>query len=142
MVLMRKGLWENGRNILLRPDSDDLFAQQHFLSADELASLTGFCRAQLLKVRSERTRPGLDDKMLVAWNSLMISALVDASIALDRIEYLQSAVQAANFILKNLKRPDNGLFHTWKNGKSQINAFLDDYAFTCEAFLKLYSCNN
>lgn len=133
------GLWENGRNILLRPDSDDLFAQQHFLSAEELSSLTGFCRAQLLKARSRRIRPGLDDKMLLAWNSLMISALLDAYIALDKDEYLESAIQAAGFILNNLKRPDTGLFHTWKNGKPQIKAFLDDYAFTCEAFLKLYS---
>jgi uncharacterized protein YyaL (SSP411 family) len=133
------GLWENGRNILLRPDSDELFAQQHFLSAEELASLTGFCRAQLLKVRSGRIRPGLDDKMLVAWNSLMIIALVDAYIALGRTEYLESAVKAANFILHNLKRPDNVLLHSWKEGKSQISAFLDDYAFACEAFLKLYS---
>lgn len=134
-----KGLWENDRNILLRTDSDELFAQQHFLSADELASLTGFCRAQLLKARSARIRPGLDDKMLVAWNALMINALVDASVALGRNDYLQSAIQAASFILDNLKRPDSGLFHTWKNGKAQINAFLDDYAYTCEAFMKLYS---
>jgi hypothetical protein len=133
------GLWENGRNILLRPERDDLFAQKHFLSADELVSLTGFCRAQLLKARAERIRPGLDDKMLVAWNSLMISALADAYVALDRMEYLELSVKAAGFILENLKRPDTGLFHTWKNGKPQIHAFLDDYAFTCEAFLKLYS---
>ncbi len=134
-----KGLWENGRNILLRPESDDLFAQQHFLSTDELSSLTAFCRAQLLKARSERIRPGLDDKMLLAWNSLMINALVDAYLALDRIEYLESAIHAAKFIRVNLKRPDNGLYHTRRNEKSQINAFLDDYAFTCEAFLKIYS---
>jgi len=134
-----KGLWENGRNILLRPYSDDLFAQQHFMSAEELESMTSFCRDQLLKVRSQRIHPGLDDKMLVAWNSLMISALVNASVALDRIEYMELALKAADFILKNLKRMDNGLFHTWKKGKSQINAFLDDYAFAGEAFLKLYS---
>ena len=135
----KRGFWEHGRNILLRPDSDDLFAQQHFLSSGELASLTGFCRNELLKARSARPRPALDDKMLVSWNSLMISALVDASIALDREDYLQSAIKAANFILSNLKRPDGGLFHTWKDGKAQINAFLDDYAFACESFLKLYS---
>ena len=135
----KQGLWEHGRNILLRPDSDDLFAQQHFLSAGELASLTGFCRAQLLKVRSARPRPALDDKMLVSWNSFMINALVDAFIALGRDEYLQSAIQAATFIVNHLKRPDKGLFHTWKNDKSQINAFLDDYAFACQSFLKLYS---
>ena len=135
----KDGLWEHGRNILLRPDSDDLFAQQHFLSAGELASLTGYCRAQLLKVRSARLRPALDDKMLVSWNSLMISAMVDASVALGRDEYLQSAMKAARFIINHLKRPDNGLFHTWKADKSHINAFLDDYAFACESFLKLYS---
>jgi uncharacterized protein YyaL (SSP411 family) len=134
-----QGLWENGRNILLRPESDDLFAQQHFLSVDELAALTCFWRNQLLKVRSERIRPGLDDKMLVAWNSLMITALVKAYIALGLSNYLESAVVAGSFILDKLKRKDNGLFHTWKNEKPRINAFLDDYAFTCEAFLSLYT---
>ncbi len=134
-----QGLWEHGRNILLRPESDDLFAQQHFLSADELTALTGFFRKELIKVRSERIRPGLDDKMLVAWNSLMITALVNAYVALDKKEYLESAVQVGRFIIEKLKRNDNGLFHTWKNGNSRINAFLDDYAFTCEAFLYLFA---
>jgi len=134
-----EGLWENGRNILLRPVSDEKFAQQHFLSADELTSLTGYCRTQLLKVRSARPRPGLDDKTLVAWNALMIKALVSAYVALGNDEYLLSAVGTADFILKNLKQNDKKIFHTWKNGKSQINAFLDDYAFCCEAFLSLYS---
>jgi uncharacterized protein YyaL (SSP411 family) len=134
-----RGLWERGRNVLLRPGNDELFAQQHFLSADELASLIVFCRNTLLKARLARPRPALDDKMLVAWNTLMISALVDASVALNNDEYLQSALQAANFIVNNLKRADGGLFHTWKNGRSQITAFLDDYAFAAEAFLKLYS---
>ena len=133
------GAWENGTNILLRPADDGFFAQQHFLSVEELASLTVFCRNELLKVRSLRPRPEVDDKMLVGWNAMMISALADASIALDKDEYLQNAVQAGNFILQNLKRDTNGLFHTWKNGKSQIHAFLDDYAFTSEAFLKLYT---
>ena len=134
-----QGLWEHGRNILLRPHSDELFAQQHFLSTDELVSLTAFCRNELLKVRSLRPAPGLDDKMLVAWNSQMISALIDASVALGNDEYLQDAVKAADFILQNLKRKDAGLYHTWKAGKSTIHAFLDDYAFTIEAFLKLYT---
>jgi uncharacterized protein len=134
-----QGLWEHNRNILLRPENDDLFAQKHFLSAGELISLTGFCRALLLKARSQRSHPALDDKMLLAWNSLMISALTDAYLALDNPEYLHSAKKVANFIISKLKRPEGGLFHTWKNGKSQINAFLDDYAFTGEALLKLYA---
>jgi uncharacterized protein YyaL (SSP411 family) len=135
----KQGQWENGRNILLRPFSDELFAQQHYLSVEELTALAVFCRNQLLKVRSERIRPGLDDKVLLSWNAQMISALVDAAVALNKDEYLQTAVKAANFILHNLKRTDTGLYHTWKNGKSQINAFLDDYAFLIEAFIKLYS---
>ncbi len=134
-----QGLWENGRNILLRPASDDIFAQQHFLSAEELLSLTGFCRTQLLKVRNTRSRPGLDDKMLVAWNAMMVSALVDASVALGNENYLKAAVKAAHFSLQYLKRTKQGLFHTWKNGKAQINAFLDDYAFLITAFINLYS---
>jgi uncharacterized protein YyaL (SSP411 family) len=93
----------------------------------------------LYLTRSARPRPALDDKMLVSWNCLMISALADASLVFDRVDYLEKAELAANFILKNLKRTDAGLFHTWKNNKSSINAFLDDYAFTSEAFLKLYS---
>jgi len=133
-----RGLWEQNRNILLRPESDDLFSQQHYLSANELASLTEYCRSQLLKARSARTRPGLDDKMLVSWNALFISALVDAYVVLNRSEYLDRAAQAGTFIINNLKRKDNGLYHTWKNGKSQIDAFLDDYACTIEAFIKLY----
>jgi hypothetical protein len=134
-----QGLWELGRNILHRAENDLLFAQQNYLSAEELTSLLSFCRKQLYLTRSSRPRPALDDKMLVSWNSLMISALADASIAIDREDYLEKAVFATNFILENLKRPDTGLFHTWKNGRSGINAFLDDYAFTCEALLKLYS---
>lgn len=133
------GLWEEDRNILLRTADDSLFAQQHFLSIEELTSLIGFSRAQLLKARSTRIRPALDDKMLVSWNSLMISALVEASVAFSRNEYIDNALRVANFITKHLKRKDGGLFHTWKSGKPQINAFLDDYAFTCDAFLKLYS---
>jgi len=133
------GLWENGRNILIRPENDELFSQQHFLSSDELAALTGHCRNQLLKVRSERVRPGLDDKMLVAWNGLMISALVDAYTSLGKEEYLHSAINAAEFILKNLKRPGKGLYHTWKRGKAHIDAFLDDYAFISDSLLKLFS---
>lgn len=138
-ALGTKGLWENGRNILLRPENDSLFAQQHFLSADELASLTAHWRTQLLNARSERLRPALDDKMLVSWNALMISSLLDAYLALGRDEYLQTALSAAHFVLNNLKNPAGGLYHTWKAGTSQIHAFLDDYAFTCEAFLKLYA---
>lgn len=135
----QKGLWEHDRNILLRVESDDLFAQRHFLSAEELASLTAYCRSQLLKARSERTRPALDDKMLVSWNALMISALVDAYIAFGREEYLELASRTARFIVNNLKQPGKGLFHTWKPGRAQVNAFLDDYAFTCKAFIDLYS---
>ncbi len=134
-----EGLWENGSNILLRQACDEMFAKKHFLSAEELTALTAFCRAGLLKARSARVRPGLDDKMLVSWNAMMISALADAYISLGNGEYLDRAVKAAGFVMQNLVRPDKGLFHTWKNGKSRINAYLDDYAFACYAFLKLYS---
>ena len=139
-----EGVWEKGRSILLRSVEDGLFAQRHFLSAEELTSLVKFCRSQLLDVRAKRVWPGLDDKVLVSWNALMIRSLVNAGLALDNPGYLESAVKAATFLLENLSRPDGGLYHTWKNGKAGIPAFLDDYAFLGNALLSLYkaTCND
>lgn len=135
----KEGLWEHGRSILLKPASDKLFAQQHFLSADELTALTTFCRNELLKNRNERQRPALDDKVLLAWNAMLISALCDAHVAFQNIEYLVQAEHLGTFLLAKLKCPEEGYFHTWKSGIASIEAYLDDYAFLANAYLKLYS---
>jgi uncharacterized protein len=133
-----EGLWENERNILLRPHSDALFAQQHFLSLDELDALVEKVKNDLIKFREKRKHPGLDDKILTSWNALMIRAFTDAGATFGNRAYLETAEKAANFLLENLKMPGGGLYRSWKNNKASIHGFLDDYAFMAEALMRLY----
>jgi uncharacterized protein YyaL (SSP411 family) len=95
-------------------------------------------RRKLYEARSERVRPGLDDKRLTAWNALMVSALAEAGAVLERDEYVQAAVQCASFILDQMRGPDGRLLRTWKNGQARLDAYLEDHAFLLEALITLY----
>ena len=95
----------------------------------------------MLKARSKRVRPALDDKILTSWNALMLKGYVDAYRIFDEQKFLDVALKNADFILKNIKKQDNRLDRNFKNGKSSINGFLDDYAFTIEAFIALYQAS-
>ena len=95
-------------------------------------------RRRLYEARSERVRPGLDDKRLTAWNALMISALADAGAVLDRDDYVQAAGGCAEFILRDLRDDDGRLLRTWKDGRGRLRAYLEDHAFLLEALLTLY----
>lgn len=134
-----EGLWENDRNILLRAENDVLFAQQHFLSLEELKSLITYCRKHLLISRSNRNRPALDDKVLAGWNALMIEALCNSYVAFENPGYLQKAVTLANHLLHHMQSSEGILFRTYKHGKAKIHAFLDDYAFITKALLEIYT---
>jgi len=80
----------------------------------------------------------LDDKILTSWNALMICGYVDAYSAFGEKKFLDAALMNGNFILNKLMKEDRSLDRNFKEGKSSINAFLDDYAYTIEAFIKLY----
>jgi len=95
-------------------------------------------RARLLEVRSERVRPGLDDKRLASWNALMIGALADAGAALGRPDLLQAARAAAGFVLERMRTPDGRLLRTFNAGEARLNAYLEDHAYLLEALLTLY----
>jgi uncharacterized protein YyaL (SSP411 family) len=103
-------------------------------SAEVLAEI----RHRLLEARSERVRPGLDDKRLTAWNALMIVALAETGAVLGRPDYLQAAVDCANFVLTELRDPDGRLLRTWKDGRGRLDAYLEDHAFLLEAVISLY----
>lgn len=129
-----KGLWEHGNYILLMDENSD-----DMLSEDiSLANKLELVKSKLLAHRERRIRPGLDDKILTSWNMLMIEAYLDAYIALGDEQYLQVAEQQMKFIFTNLITKDKGLFHLHKDGKSSINAYLEDYAFSISALLKMY----
>jgi uncharacterized protein YyaL (SSP411 family) len=95
-------------------------------------------RCKLFGARGERIRPGLDDKRLTSWNALMISALAETGASLGRPEYLNAAVECALFLLGELQRAGGQLLRSWKDGRAQIDGFLEDYAFLLEALITLY----
>jgi uncharacterized protein len=95
-------------------------------------------KAGLLAARERRVRPGLDNKRLTAWNALMISALADAGAALGEPRYRDAAVDAAEFVLRDLRDSDGRLLRTYNQGRAHLGAYLEDHAFLLEALLTLY----
>lgn len=91
----------------------------------------------LLDYRSQRVRPGLDNKQLTTWNALMLKGLVDAYRVFQVDKYLQTALGIAYFIEKECKQ-QHTLLHQPQDSNRKIEGFLDDYAFTIEAFISLY----
>jgi uncharacterized protein YyaL (SSP411 family) len=132
------GYWEHDTYILLRKDDDAKLAKQFNISVEELTLKIGRAKSVLMKQRATRIRPGLDDKSLTSWNGLMLKGYVDAFLTFGNQHFLDVALANANFILDKQLRKDGGLNHSYKNGRSTINGYLEDYAFVIDAFLKLY----
>ena len=133
-----KGNWEQENNILYITNSFKNIADKYKISDKELLEKIAAAKKILLKERSKRTRPKLDDKIITAWNALMLKGYVDAYRVFNEPKFLNAAIKNAEFILKNIQKPDYRLDRNYKNGKSSINGFLDDYAFTIDAFTALY----
>lgn len=132
------GYWENGNYILLRKHRDEEIAARHKISAVKLEEIISAAKGKLLKVREKRIRPGLDDKSLTSWNALMLKGFSDAYLVFKEKKFLHAALKNAEFILNCQRKKDGSLFHSFKNGKSTINGYLEDYCFTIEAFISLY----
>lgn len=133
-----KGFWEHNNYILLRDISDEEFAEKNGLSVHGVQEKVKKWKQQLLKTRSQRTRPGLDDKTLTSWNALAIKGLADAYKAFGNNDFLVLALKNADFIQNNLLKESGQLYHSWKNGVASIDAFLEDYALLIEAYLLLF----
>jgi hypothetical protein len=95
-------------------------------------------KAKLFNARALRTRPITDDKHVTAWNALTISALAIASTIFEDKTFIEDAISCANFIENKLVIPDGTLQRIHCKGKSSIPGFLDDYAFTIQAYINLY----
>jgi uncharacterized protein len=95
-------------------------------------------RALLLAARKERVRPGLDDKRLLSWNALAISALAEAGAVLGRDDCLDAARACAEFVWGQMRDAQGRLLRTYKDGEARLNAYLEDQAFLLEALLTLY----
>ncbi|MDA9564066.1 thioredoxin domain-containing protein [Flavobacteriales bacterium] len=134
-----KGLWEHGNYILLRDQDEEIFAKRNDLSIPELREKMKALEAKVMEARDQRIRPGLDDKSLTSWNALMLCGLVDAYHAFGDDQFLDLAEKNAAFIVSKQLRTDGGLNHNYKQGRSTINGYLEDYCFTIEAFIHLYT---
>jgi uncharacterized protein YyaL (SSP411 family) len=92
----------------------------------------------LFDARAKRPRPHLDDKILTAWNGLMISAFAKAAAILDEPAYANAACRAADFLLNTMQKPDGTLLRRFRDGDAAIPGMLDDYAFLAQGLLDLY----
>ncbi len=136
------GNWEH-KNILRRLATYEEYAQKYGLQVNELKTRLQHGRERLFAVRSLRIWPGLDDKVLLSWNALLVSAYAAAFTAFGEESYREAAVKNVTFLLRSftLEEAPNGsplLRHTWKDGQTQYNAFLEDYAFFTQALIDVY----
>jgi uncharacterized protein YyaL (SSP411 family) len=133
-----EGNWEHGRNILWRKRTYAEFALQNDMSGESLSKILQNAHDRLMAVREKRIRPSTDEKIITAWNALMIAAYIDAFHALGTPGYLHSAVRLAQFIEQRLFTAEGNLLRSYRDGNAMIPAFLDDYSLLSEALIRLY----
>ena len=130
------GNWE-GNNILCNNLNVSTVAFNFGISEQEVHKILASCSEKLLKIRSRRVPPGLDDKVLVSWNSLMITAFAKGYRVTNDIRYLNAAKDCISFIEKNLFVNDK-LLRTYKNGTAKIDGYLEDYSYFVNALLDVF----
>ena len=128
-----------GRNILYQAATLEETARQFDRPLEEVRDGIDRAKRILLEARSARVRPHLDDKILTAWNGLMISAFALGGAVLDEPRYAEAARRAAEFLLERMYNPRTGvLLRRYRQGDAAIPGFLDDYALFVQALLDLY----
>ena len=127
-----------GSNILFIPRPPAETAEVLGLTVEQLEQAVSQIKDQLYAIRSQRIPPLLDDKILTAWNGMMLASLAEAARVLGRSDYLDAARRSGEFLLKHMVGDEGRLFRSHKNGRSTLNAYLEDYANLVDALLELY----
>src|SRR4030095_13158698 len=131
-----------GKNILIERHTIAETAKHFRKTEEEIERLLAECRAKLFSIRAKRPRPHLDDKIIAAWNGLMISAYARGAQVLDEPRYVEIATRAAKFLRRNLyEEKSKLLYRNYRGGRSGIEAFADDYAFVIQGLLDLYEAS-
>ncbi len=130
------GNWEHGSNILYKTRSDVELESLTGRSIKQIEEVIKFCNKVLLAERNKRIKPGLDDKMITSWNALMIKGYTDAFKVFNDRQFLNAAIKCADVIMEKLI-PEGRLHRIYKNGKTTIPAFAEDYAYLTEALINL-----
>jgi len=134
----RYGFWEHDNYVLIRKKDDVEIMKEHSLQMSELESKISSWNKILLKERNKKEKPRLDDKSLTSWNALMLKGYIDAYNVFNESHFLEVALKNATFIFTKQLQNIGGLIHNYKNGKSTINGYLEDYATVIDAYISLY----
>jgi uncharacterized protein YyaL (SSP411 family) len=126
-----------GKNILNVTSSVTEMAESRKVSAEHLQIVLDSAVRKLFDLRERRVKPDRDEKILTAWNGLMLASFAEASVVLDREDYAEIARNNARFVLRNLSR-DGLLLRTCKDGEAKLNGYLEDYAFFIDGLLSLF----
>lgn len=132
------GKWENDKYVLIRHTDDDEILTEFSITSEAFQKKKKKWKKLLLEYRNRRPKPRLDDKTLTSWNALTLKAYVDAYKFLGNDTYKLTAIKNATFIASSQIQKTGELYHNYKDGKSNINGFLEDYATVIEAYLSLY----
>ncbi|MDC3228981.1 thioredoxin domain-containing protein [Flavobacteriaceae bacterium] len=132
------GKWEKENYVLIRRKSDILITDEFSISQIELEQKKKNWKNKLRAYRDNREKPRLDDKTLTSWNALMIKGYVEAFKTFQIQAYLTEALKSAQFIIENQLRSNGALNHNYKDGQSNINGYLEDYATLIDAFISLH----
>jgi uncharacterized protein YyaL (SSP411 family) len=131
-----------GKNVLYEAHSTEETAKKFGLTVEQTTQNLTAARTALFAARSHRPRPPLDDKIVTAWNGLLISALARASQALDEPRYLESAKVTAKFIETHLYDSKTGkLWRSYRAGSPGVDGVLDDYTDLISGLLDLYQAD-
>lgn len=132
------GYWEHDVFILCRTD-DQQTLDKYDLTKSELRQKVNHFIEVLYQERQKRTKPGLDDKCLTSWNGLTVSGFVAAYKSTGNMAYKRQAVATIDAILGSQRQHNGSLYHSYKNGVSTIDGFLEDYAAVIQALLDVFS---
>jgi uncharacterized protein YyaL (SSP411 family) len=134
-----EGNWE-GRNILhVAADRSSIPAALD-LSVEEYQERLRACREKLFELRKTRVRPARDEKIVTAWNGLMLASVAEAAAVLDREDYLRAAQRNAEMLLTNVVQAGRVL-RTYRDGRAKLNGYLEDYAALAHGLLQLYQAD-
>ena len=128
---------QSTNNILHRRESLQASARRLKLNEGDLRERIEGMRSKLIEARDERSYPHLDDKIIAAWNGLMIDGLAYAGRKLDEPKYTAAARAAADFVLDSML-VDGKLRRTFRDGRSKLDGYLNDYAFVSKGLVELY----
>ena len=132
-----KGNFEKGKTILHVSTSIEQLGKKFNKNPSEIENILTAARTKIFQSRQKRIRPHRDDKVITAWNGLMISSLTYGGVVLQEEKYIEAAKRSTEFILSTLYK-NSRLMRYHRDGRAVEKAFLDDYAFMTMALLALY----